>query len=83
MEVWPIALEQTLPVVPLPLPPGDAAVPLDLQQALAVVYDVIGYDELLDYTRPPPGPLSPAEAAWVGERLRRAGCFAVSRKDPL
>ncbi len=73
VEVWPIALEQPLPVVPLPLLPGDPAVPLDLQQALAVVYDIIGYDELVDYTRPPPEPLSAAESAWVEERLRGAG----------
>jgi len=71
--VWPIALEQQLPVVPIPLLPGDPAVPLDLQQALAVVYDIIGYDELVDYTRPPPGPLTAAESAWVEERLRGAG----------
>jgi len=73
VEVWPIALEQPLPAVTIPLLPGDAPVPLDLQQALAVVYDIIGYDELLDYTQPPPGPLTPAETAWVEERLRRAG----------
>jgi hypothetical protein len=73
VEVWPIALEQPLPPVPIPLLPGDAAVVLDLQQALAVVYDIIGYDELVDYTQPPPGPLTAAEAAWVEEQLHRAG----------
>jgi Protein of unknown function (DUF4058) len=73
VEVWPIALVQPLPVFPIPLLPGDAAVPLDLQQALAVVYDIIGYDELVDYSQPPPGPLTPAEAVWVEEQLRRAG----------
>jgi hypothetical protein len=73
VEVWPIALEQPLPVVPIPLLPGDEPVPLDLQQALSVVYDIIGYDELIDYTQQPPGPLTPAEAAWAEEQLRRAG----------
>ncbi len=73
VEVWPIALEQPLPSVPIPLLPGDLAVPLDLQQALAVVYDIIGYDELIDYTQPPPGLLSPVQAAWVEEQLLRAG----------
>jgi Protein of unknown function (DUF4058) len=73
VDVWPIALEQSLPVVQIPLLPGDAPVPLDLQQALGVVYDIIGYDELLDYTQPPPGSLTAAEAAWVEEQLRRAG----------
>jgi hypothetical protein len=73
VEVWPIALEQPLPVVPIPLLPGDSTVPLDLQQALAVVYDIIGYDELIDYTPAPPGSLTAAEAAWVEEQLRRSG----------
>jgi hypothetical protein len=73
VETWPIALEQRLPVVPVPLLPDDAPMPLDLQQALTVVYDIIGYDELVDYTQPPPGPLTPAEAVWVEEQLRRTG----------
>jgi hypothetical protein len=73
VEVWPIPLEQPLPTVMIPLLPGDASVPLDLQQALGVVYEIIGYDELLDYTQPPPGPLTPAEAAWVEGQLRHAG----------
>jgi hypothetical protein len=78
VEVWPIALEQRLPAVRIPLLPGDSDVILDLQQALGVVYDIIGYDELIDYTQPPPGPLMPAEAAWIDEQLRRAG-----RRPPL
>jgi hypothetical protein len=73
VEVWPIALEQRLPPVPIPLLPDRADVTLDLQQALSVVYDIIGYDELLDYAQPPPAPLTQAEAAWVEERLRAAG----------
>jgi Protein of unknown function (DUF4058) len=73
VEVWPIALEQPLPAVSIPLLPGDAPVSLDLQQALGVVYDIIGYDELLDYNASPPGPLTPEQAAWVEEQLRRAG----------
>ena len=73
VEVWPIALEQPLPVVTIPLLPGDAPVLLDLQQGLGVVCGIIGYDELVDYSQAPPGPLAPAEAAWVEEQLRRAG----------
>ncbi|HTU16449.1 MAG TPA: DUF4058 family protein [Gemmataceae bacterium] len=71
--VWPIALEQPLPVVLIPLLADDPPVHLDLQQALAVVYDIIGYDELIDYALEPPGPLTPTESAWVAEQLRRAG----------
>jgi hypothetical protein len=73
VEVWPIALEQPLPVVPVPLLAGDPDVPLDLQRALQTVYDIIGYDDLLDYSQAPPGPLTPGELAWVEEQLRQSG----------
>jgi hypothetical protein len=73
VEVWPIALEQPLPLVPVPLLPGDPDVPLDLQRALHTICDIIGYDDLIDYTQPPPGPLTEAELAWVEGQLRRSG----------
>jgi hypothetical protein len=73
VEVWPIPLEAQLPVVLVPLLPGDPDVPLDLHQALTTVYDILGYDELVDYRQPPPGPLTREQAAWVEERLRTAG----------
>ncbi len=72
VEIWPIALESRLPEVAVPLLPGDADAWLDLQQALTTVYDILGYDELIDYRKPPPGPLSDAELTWVDEQLRRA-----------
>jgi hypothetical protein len=73
VDVWPILLEQPLPTIPVPLLPDDPDVPLDLQAALNTEYDIIGYDELIDYSQPPPGPLTAAQAAWVEERLRSAG----------
>jgi hypothetical protein len=73
VQVWPILLEQPLPTVLVPLLPGDADIPLDLQQALTTIYDIIGYGELVDYSQPPPGPLTAEQMAWVEERLRSAG----------
>jgi hypothetical protein len=73
VKVWPIALEQPLPVTPIPLLPEDQPVNLDLQRALTVIYDIIGYDELIDYGQLPTGPLTPTEAAWIEDQLRRAG----------
>jgi hypothetical protein len=73
VEVWPIALDQPLPIVSIPLLSGDGPVPLDLQLALGVVYDIIGYDELVDYSQPLSGPITAAETAWVEEQLRRVG----------
>jgi hypothetical protein len=68
-DVWPIQLEDRLPVVPVPLLPGDADVALDLQQALTNVYDLLGYDVAIDYSRPPEQPLSPSQAVWAAEWL--------------
>ena len=65
--VWPVAFESPLPEIPVPLLPGDADVPLNLQEALTHVYDLIGYDTILDYGEPPSIPLSPKEAAWASD----------------
>lgn len=73
VEVWPIPLDQPLPEISIPLLPDDPPVRLALQQALSVIYDIIGYDELIEYAQPPSGPLTPTQAAWIEEQLRRAG----------
>ncbi|MGP0067286.1 MAG: DUF4058 family protein [Isosphaeraceae bacterium] len=72
-DVWPVPLDQPLPTIPVPLLPGDADVPLDLQLALTTVYDLSDYGLEIDYTQPPDGPLSPEQAAWVDVHLRAEG----------
>jgi len=73
-QVWPIALGEPLPTVPVPLLPPDPDVPLDLQAAVRACFDLVGYERLLDYSGPPPPPpLSDEDAAWVDERLRASG----------
>ncbi|MBI1987115.1 MAG: DUF4058 family protein [Nitrospinae bacterium] len=73
-QVWPIALRQPLPTVPVPLLPPDPDVPLDLQAAVRACFDLVGYERLLDYSvPPPPPPLSDEEAAWAADLLRAAG----------
>lgn len=72
-EVWPIALPDPLPVVPVPLLPGDADVSLDLQAALTTIYDLLKYGHGIDYANPPQVPLPQEEIAFVDERLRAAG----------
>jgi hypothetical protein len=70
-EVWPIALRDPLPVLPVPLLAPDADVQLDLEEALQIVYDNAGYEDWIDYTQPPPDPLlAPDDAAWVETQLR-------------
>ena len=68
-DVWPVKLNERLPGVPVPLLRGDADVELDLHQALTTVYETFSYDLAVDYTRPPPVPLPPAEAMWAAQAL--------------
>lgn len=70
---WPIPLRHRLPVLPVPLRPADADVPLDLQAALDAVYDRAGYDLDIDYAADPTPPLEPEDAAWADGLLRAKG----------
>lgn len=70
---WPIGLRQRLPLLPVPLRPGEADVPLDLQAVLDAAYDRAGYDLDVDYARPPAPPLDPDDAAWADALLRERG----------
>lgn len=67
--VWPIGHADPLPKIPVPLLPGDADVPLDLQAAFTAVYDGVGFDLVLDYAKPAPLSLDAAERHWVSEVL--------------
>lgn len=67
--VWAVQLHEPLPVVPVPLLPPDADVALDLQAAVDACFELVGYEQLLDYSQPPLPPLTAEEAAWVRERL--------------
>jgi hypothetical protein len=72
VQVWPIALDHPLPRIPVPLLAGDADVALDLQSACQNVYDLCGFDLVLDYTKAPTVHFQGAQAAWAAERLRNA-----------
>jgi hypothetical protein len=72
-NVWPVALSQPLPTVPIPLLPGDPDTPLDLQQAFGAVYDLLGYDLAIDYTQPPDVLLAGETALLAETILRSAG----------
>ena len=72
-DIWPLALHDPLPTIPVPLLPDDADMPLDLQQAFTAVYDLLGYDLAIDYSQAPPIPLQGEAAVWFETRLRNAG----------
>jgi hypothetical protein len=73
VDVWPVALDAPLPLVPLPLLSEDADATVDLQAAFAAVHDFYRYDRLVSYAGPPLGPLTQEQAVWVEGRLRAAG----------
>jgi hypothetical protein len=70
---WPIGVQQTLPVVGIPLSRGDADVPLDLGQVFNSIYERKAYDLSLDYLQPPVPPLRAEDATWAKKLLREQG----------
>ena len=78
LDIWPIALQQPLPTVPVPLLAGDADILVDLQAAFTATYDLLGYDLLLDYGEPPQPPLTPELAAWAPMLLQERGARDAS-----
>jgi hypothetical protein len=73
-QVFPVAVTEPLPCVPVPLRQGQDEVPLDLQFAFQRAYDHGPYRRgAVDYTTDP-RPALPAElTAWVEACLRAAG----------
>lgn len=69
--VWPIQLQNALPIIPVPLTEPDPDVPLDMGAVLAAVYERGGYATLIDYHQSPPPPkLDENDARWLDEYLR-------------
>ncbi|MFH5803545.1 DUF4058 family protein [Alienimonas sp. DA493] len=72
LALWPIALRDPLPSIPVPLGGGDAPLTLDLAEAFTLTYDRGGHARGA-YRRPPVPPLSPEDAAWAAGLLTDAG----------
>jgi hypothetical protein len=66
-DVWARSLQEPLPIIPVPLKPGDGTVPLDLQACLCHVYDQAGYRNRIRYDRPPTIPLAPTDGEWAAQ----------------
>ncbi|ETW96237.1 MAG: hypothetical protein ETSY1_27405 [Candidatus Entotheonella factor] len=65
-DIWPVALNQPLPQIPVPLLEPDPDITLDLSSAVSVVYERAAYARRIDYTQPvPPPKLRPDMAAWL------------------
>ena len=65
-QLWPLLLQDPLPILPVPLRDPDLDGVLDLPSAFTAVYDAAAYDLSLDYSQPPPPPeLSQIDADWI------------------
>jgi hypothetical protein len=80
-EVYPLPLWERLPAVKVPLRPGDADVPLDLQALVEQCYRNGGYEGTLNYALDPDPPLSGADEEWADGWLHEKGLRA-HRKPP-
>jgi hypothetical protein len=69
-SVWPACYAEPLPAIPIPLAPPDPDISLDLQPFLTAIYARSRYQGDIDYRRPLHPPLSPADQAWLEDRLR-------------
>jgi hypothetical protein len=65
-DLWPLALRDRLPVIPIPLNPPDADILLDLQSLLDQVYDAAGYAKHI-YRHSPQPRLSANDSKWAEE----------------
>jgi len=68
-DIWEIGLSQSLSTIPVPLLPEEDNTALNLHPAFITVYDIIGYDLLLDYTRPAVPLLKGKAAKWAADLL--------------
>jgi len=72
-ELFPFGLHDSLPCISVPLREGEDEVLLDLQHVFDQSYDTGPYElGAVDYTEPPPVPLTDDERAWVRERIAAA-----------
>ena len=71
--VWPITLQQRLPVILIPLRIEDPEVPLDLQAVLNTAYERAAYDLAIDYGRETVPPLTVDQRRWADELLKNVG----------
>ncbi|WP_020471796.1 DUF4058 family protein [Zavarzinella formosa] len=62
--VWPVALRDELPVIPVPLLEPDSPIQVNLQELLNETYDRVRYERVI-YRNPPEPPLSPEDEAWA------------------
>jgi len=67
-KIWPVALNEPLPMIPVALRATDPAVPLDLTEIFHTIYETNYYGLRIDYSQSiPPPKLRSEMARWGGE----------------
>lgn len=66
VELWPLALTDPLPTIPIPLRPPDADATIDLKCLLDEQYDAAGYEDYIYHNTPVP-PLKTNDKAWADQ----------------
>jgi hypothetical protein len=64
VELWPVALRERLPLIPIPLRHGDRDGTIDLQQLLHEQFDAAGYADYI-YRGLPQPLLTAPDAEWA------------------
>ncbi len=72
-DLYPFNVTQPIPVIPVPLLPGDEPVALDVGSLLHDIYDRGRYDLRIDYRQEPTPPLAGDAAGWADHLLQTAG----------
>lgn len=76
-QVFPIAIDEPLPCIPVPLRQGQPEVALDLQAVFQTTYDEGPYLQgAVDYNEPADPPLPPEHVDWAAKCLRKAKVIA-------
>jgi hypothetical protein len=69
--LWPIGLREPLPVVPVPLMPGEPEVRLDLAPMVNTIYVRSNYGLSINYDLPlSPPPQNQADVDWISQLVR-------------
>jgi hypothetical protein len=72
-DLYAFKLQDVIPSFPLPLRAGDTEPVVDLQTLLSGVYDISGYDLVIDYSKEPVPSIKESDAAWADSLLRANG----------
>ncbi|MHC5734803.1 DUF4058 family protein [Nostoc sp.] len=72
-DLYAFNLQDIIPSFPIPLRSGDREPVIDLQTLLNEVYDIYGYDLVVDYSQQPVPALSESDATWADALLWEKG----------